>query len=240
MNRGWMSLGGTGGCSRHRPFPRLWIVFLAVALLGSWRSPATAQMVESFEYGVPPAGWVKTNLQGGSGWYQLPIGVAPLPGWGNGTSSVPATAYAGTHNAYCSWDTGGSAAQGYHNDQWLISPRMTGLTATSTVSYWLRFNFTNYPDEVRFRVSTTGPAPANFTIVALTNIFAKASYTNQFPPWSNHVVNVGALGIPEGTPIWIAIQEYVWDNTWNGAAVQLDVITSDLTVPPQPRVARRR
>jgi hypothetical protein len=85
-------------------------------------------------------------------------------------------------------------------------------------------------------VSTTGPAPANFTIVARTNIFAKGSGTSQFHPWSNHVVNVGALGIPAGTPIWIAIQEYVWDNTWNGAAVQLDVITSDLTVSPQPRV----
>ena len=207
-----------------------------LALFGWCPGTARAQMLESFEYGVPPAGWIKTNLQGGTGWYQLPIGIAPLPGWGNGTSSVPVAVGAGTRNAYCSWDTGGSAGEGYHNDQWLISPRLTGLTSTSTVSYWLRFNFTNYPDEVRFRVSTNGPAPANFTIVARTNIFAKASYTNQFPPWSNHVVNVGALGIPAGTPIWIAVQEYVFDNTWNGAAVQLDVIASDLTAPPQPRV----
>ena len=197
---------------------------------------AFAQMSESFEFGVPPPGWTKTNLLGGSGWYQMPIGVMPLPGWGNGTSSVPVTANAGTHNAYCSWTTGGGATEGYHNDQWLISPRLTGLTATSTVSYWLRFNFTNFPDTVYFRVSTNGPAPANFTIVPLTNRFAKASYTNQFPPWSNHVVNVGALGIPAGTPIWIAIQEYEWDNTWNGAAVQLDVINSDLTAPPEARV----
>ena len=53
---------------------------------------AFAQMSESFEYGVPPPGWIKTNLLGGGGWYQLPIGTMPLPGWGNGTSSVPATA----------------------------------------------------------------------------------------------------------------------------------------------------
>ena len=196
-----------------------------------------AQMSESFEYGVPPPGWTKTNLLGGGGWYQMPIGVMPLPGWGNGTSSVPATANAGTHNAYCSWTTGGGAGEGYHNDQWLISPRLTGLTATSTVSYWLRFAFTNFPDTVYFRVSTNGPAPANFTFVPLTNVFARASYPNQFPPWSNHVVNVGALGIPAGTPIWIAIQEYEWDNTHNGAAIQLDVINSDLTAPPQPSVS---
>ena len=126
--------------------------------------------------------------------------------------------------------------RGYHNDQWLISPRLTGLTATSTVSYWLRFAFTNFPDTVYFRVSTNGPAPANFTFVPLTNVFARASHPNQFPPWSNHVVNVGALGIPAGTPIWIAIHEYEWDNTHNGAAIQLDVINSDLTAPPQARV----
>jgi hypothetical protein len=197
---------------------------------------ASAQMSESFEYGVPPPGWTKTNLLGGGGWYQLPIGVMPLPGWGNGTSSVPATVNAGTHNAYCSWNTGGGASEGYHNDQWLISPRLTGLTATSTVSYWLRFNFTNFPDTVYFRVSTNGPAPANFTFVPLTNVFARASYPNQFPPWSNHVVNVGALGIPAGTPIWIAIHEYEWDNVHNGAAIQLDVINSDLTAPPEARV----
>ena len=48
-----------------------------LALLGllAWVGGASAQMLESFEYGVPPAGWTKTNLLGGSGWYQLPIGV---------------------------------------------------------------------------------------------------------------------------------------------------------------------
>ena len=203
---GWTGVGGAW--SKY--------AWLAVAWLACGGGAAFAQMSESFEYGVPPPGWSKTNLLGGSGWYQLPVGVMPLPGWGNGTSSVPATANAGTHNAYCSWNTGGGASEGYHNDQWLISPRLTGLTATSTVSYWLRFNFTNFPDTVYFRVSTNGPAPANFTFVPLTNVFARASHPNQFPPWSNHVVNVGALGIPAGTPIWIAIQEYEWDNTWNG------------------------
>ena len=199
---------------------------------------AFAQMMESFEYGVPPPGWTKTNLLGGNGWYQLPVGVMPLPGWGNGTSSVPATANSGSQTAYCSWTTGGGAGEGYHNDQWLISPRLTGLTATSTVSYWLRFAFTNFPDTVYFRVSTNGTVPANFTFVACTNIFARASYTNQFPPWSNIVVNVGSLGIPAGTPIWVAVQEYEWDNTHNAAAIQLDVVSSDLTAPPQPRTSQ--
>ena len=210
--------------------------WLAIAWLACGSAAAFAQMSESFEYGVPPPGWTKTNLLGGGGWYQLPVGVMPLPGWGNGTSSVPATANAGTHNAYCSWTTGGGAADGYHNDQWLISPRLTGLTATSTVSYWLRFAFTNFPDTVYFRVSTNGPAPAEFTTVAFTSFFARASYPNQFPPWSNVLVNVGALGIPAGTPIWIAIHEYEWDNTHNGSAIQLDVIDSDLTAPPETRV----
>ena len=212
----------------------LFLVF-CVLLVAPWAAPA--QMLESFEYGVPPPGWVKTNLLGGSGWYQLPVGVMPLPGWGNGTSSVPPTAGAGSYNAYCSWNTGGGSGEGYHNDQWLISPRLTGLTATSTVSYWLRFNFTNFPDQVFVRISTAGPAPANFTYIIYTNNFTRQSGPGQFPPWSNTVVNIGNLGIAPGTPIWIAFQEYVWDNIWNGAAVQLDVISSDLTAPPEPRVS---
>jgi hypothetical protein len=131
-------------------------------------------MLESFESSTfPPPGWTKKNLQGGSGWYQLPIGVMPLPGWGNGTSSVPATAEAGSHNAYCSWTTGGGSSEGYHNDQWLISPRLSGLTPSSTLSYWLRFCFTNFPDTVYVRISTTGPDPANFTIIAQTNVWAR-------------------------------------------------------------------
>ncbi len=195
---------------------------------------ASAEMLESFEYSVPPPGWTKTNLLGGSGWYRLPIGVMPLPGWASGTSSVPPTPEAGSHNAYCSWTTGGGASEGYHNDQWLISPKLSGLTATSTVSYWLRFSFTNFPDTVNVRISTTGPAPANFTIVAHTNVWARSSGGSQFGPWSNRTIKLGDYGIPPGTPIWIAFQEYEWDNTWNGAAIELDVISSDLTAPPQP------
>lgn len=209
-------------------------LLLLLALIPSFSS---AQIFESFEYGVPPPGWTKINLLGGSGWYQLPIGVMPLPGWGNGTSGVPPTAGAGTHSAYCSWTTGGGASEGYHNDQWLISPQLNGLTATSKLSYWIKFDFTNFPDTVYARISTTGPNPASFTIVAYTNIFARGSWTGQFKPWTNIVINLGNFGIAPGTPIWIAIQEYEWDNTWNGAAVQLDVISSDLTAAPQPRAS---
>ena len=211
---------------------------MALLLFALMASPARAQMLESFEYGVPPPGWTKTNLLGGSGWYRLPVGVMPLPGWGNGTSSVPPTANAGSANAYCSWTTGGGAADGYHSDQWLISPQLNGLTATSSLSYWLRFAFTNFPDTVYVRISTAGPAPANFTRVVYTNIWSRGGNpSGQFGPWTRYDVNLGALGIAAGTPIWVAFQEYEWDNIHNGAAVQLDVISSDLTAPPQPRIS---
>lgn len=221
------------GCVSGSTKRELLVIVFLLALV----STGSAQTFESFEYGVPPPGWIKTNLLGGSGWYQLPVGVMPLPGWGNGTSGVPATAGAGSRSAYCSWTTGGGSGDGYHSDQWLISPRLTGLTATSSLSYWIKFDFTNFPDTVYARVSTTGPNPANFTYIAYTNIFARGSWPRQFTPWTNTVINLGALGIPAGTPIWVAIQEYEWDNTHNEAAVQLDVITSDLTAPPEPRVS---
>ena len=36
-------------------------------LLSACGGAAFAQMSESFEYGVPPPGWTKTNLLGGGG-----------------------------------------------------------------------------------------------------------------------------------------------------------------------------
>ncbi|MFH0880653.1 MAG: MBG domain-containing protein, partial [Lentisphaerota bacterium] len=208
------------------------VFILAFGSFLAWNPPVQAEMFESFEASsqFPPPGWTKTNLLGGSGWYRLPVGVLPLPGWGNGTSSVPPTAGAGSYNAYCSWYTGGSASQGYHNDQWVITPQLFGLTATSTLSYWLRFSFTNYPDMFYVRISTGTANPADFTRVIYTNSWPQGG--SQFGPWNNTVINIGSLGIPPGTPIYVAFQEYVWDNTWNGAAVELDVIRSDLTPKP--------
>jgi hypothetical protein len=107
-----------------------------------------------------------------------------------------------------------------------------GLTSTSSLSYWLRFQFTNYPDTVYCRISTNGNRPENFNIIACTTAWTKRSYTNNFAPWTNIVINLGGLGIPAGTPIHMAIQEYEWDNTWNEAALELDVIRSDLTPRP--------
>ena len=212
--------------------------YLAIFLAAVLAETASALMLESFENAAfPPVNWAKTNLLGGPGWYRLPVGVMPLPGWGNGTSSVPPVAGAGSHNAYCSWTTGGGSGEGYHNDQWLISPRLTGLTATSSVSYWIRFAFTNFPDTVYLRLSTNTAAPSDFTFVLQTNIFARGSHVNQFPPWTNVVVSLGGLGLPEGTPVYLAIQEYEWDNTHNGAAIQLDVIASDLTPPPAAQLS---
>ncbi len=195
----------------------------------------SARMFESFEVNVPPPGWIKTNLLCGSGWYQLPSGCMPMPGWGNGTSSVPPVAGAGSHDAYCSWTTGGGAGEGYHNDQWLISPRLTGLTSTSTVSYWTRFMFTNFPDTLYVCISTNTAKPSDFTFVIQTNIWTRGGQIGQFGPWTNTVVSLGSLGIPAGTPIYIAFHEYEWDNTHNGCAMELDVVSSDLTPPPEAR-----
>ncbi|HBA82528.1 MAG TPA: hypothetical protein DCZ95_00395 [Verrucomicrobia bacterium] len=222
----------------HSPLSKIEIkrVLGFMAVLLSLEASSLARTFESFENAsFPPPGWTKTNLLGGSGWYRLTAGTAPLPGWGNGTSSVPPTAGAGSHNAYCSWNTGGGASEGYHNNQWLISPKLYGLTATSTISLWIRASFTNYPDSVIFRVSSSGKAPGDFTYVVQSNYYRRGFHTTQFSPWSNVVLNVGSLGIPAGTPIYLAVQEWCWDNTWDGAAIELDVISSDLTPPPEPK-----
>ncbi len=204
-----------------------------IAALWIWAASSSAALFESFEYSVPPPGWTKTNLLGGMGWYRLPVGTMPLPGWGNGTSTVPPTANAGSANAYCSWTTGGGASEGYHSDQWLISPLLNGLTATSKLSYWIRFSFTNFPDLMYVRISTNGPSPSAFTIVAYTNVFARGSWISQFKPWTNCVVALDAFGIAPGTPLRIAFEEYEQDNTRNESALELDVVSSDLTPHPE-------
>ncbi len=232
-----------------RRFVASWFLFLGAGirrqiglLIWGWiilsggLAPASSwgAFFESFEQAeFPPPGWIKTNLLGGSGWYRLPSGTMPMPGWGNGTSSVPPTAGGGFANAYCSWTTGGGATDGYHSDQWLISPKLSGLTDTTTLSYWCKFAFTNFPDSLSVLVSTNGPSPSQFTFLVESNYFAKGSWTNNFPPWSNHVASLGGLGIPAGTPIYIAFREYTWDNTWEESALELDVISSsDLTPTP--------
>ena len=132
------------------PPPNLSILYLIAMLLSlAAVTNVSAAFFESFETSTfPPPGWSKTNTWGGSGWNRLQAGLSPLPGWVSGTSAVPPTVGAGNFTAYCTWSTGGGAEDGYHNSQYLITPGMNGLTATSSLSFWLRCSFTNYADSV--------------------------------------------------------------------------------------------
>ncbi len=194
-----------------------------------------AAFFESFETSTfPPPGWSKTNTAGGSGWYRLQAGISPLPGWIVGTSAVPSTAGAGNYNAYCTWNTGGEAADGFHNSQYLITPGMNGLTATSTLSFWLRGSFTNFADSVHILISTNRPVASDFIYTNLVLDFPRTGALPQFPPFTNIIAQIGT-NIPSGTRIYIAFHEWALDNTRDGRAIELDVISSDLTPDSEVR-----
>lgn len=205
------------------------LLFLTAVTNGS------AAFFESFEDSAfPPPGWSKTNTLGGSGWYRLQSGVTPLPGWVSGTSSVPPIAGAGNYTAYCTWDTGGGTEEGYHNSQYLITPGLNGLTATSTLSFWLKGSFTNFRDSVRILISTNRPIPADFTYTNLVLDFPQAGATSDFPPYTNIITPIGTH-FPPGTRIYIAFHEWELDNLWEAAAIELDVVSSDLTPDSEVR-----
>lgn len=196
-----------------------------------------AALFESFEDDrFPPPGWTKTNALGGSGWYRLTSGTHPLPGWVSGTSAVPSTAGAGQALAYCTWETGGVADQGYHNSQYLITPGLNGLTSTSTLSFWVRCSFTNFRDSLRILISTNRPLPEDFTHTNRVLDFPQPDAASLFPPYIRVTTPLGA-DFPPGTRLYIAFQEWEWDNTWNGGAMELDVISTDLTPDSEIRAS---
>lgn len=219
-----------------RPQRNLSILFLIAILLSlAVATNVSAAFFESFEYNTfPPLGWSKTNTWGGSGWDRLQAGISPLPGWIYGTSAVPPTAGAGNYNAYCTWDTGGGAAEGYHNSQYLITPGLNGLTTTSTLSFWLRCSFTNYDDSLRVLISTNRPILSDFIYTNLVLDFPRAWAPSQFPPFTNVITHIGT-NIPPGTRIYVAFHEWVLDNTKSGKFVELDVVSSDLTPDSEVR-----
>ncbi|TVR39116.1 MAG: hypothetical protein EA394_09920, partial [Bacteroidia bacterium] len=85
----------------------------------SWNNILAAELFEGFEDAFPPAGWVKMNPDGGTGWMQLAVGTSPLPGWNVG-EAIPAPD-GGNFMAFVSWQEGGAS----HNDQWLVTPELS-------------------------------------------------------------------------------------------------------------------
>ena len=170
---------------------------------------------ESFEGTFPPAGWTKLNPDGGSGWDKLAIGTTPIPGWTGGVVTGPANG--GSSVAFATWNTGGTTS----NDQWIISPQVTGVEDSDSLIFWMRYWPDTYDDNVDVRISTTvGNDPAAFSTIVDQLVFSATSDTN----WVRYAYKI-TDHVAAGSDIYIGIREHVTDNFNDGASISLDLFS---------------
>lgn len=166
---------------------------------------------ESFEGTTfPPSGWTLQSPDMGTGWNRQLAGTTPVPGW-TGTGSVVTPVGGGSAVAFCTWNTGGAT----YNDQWLITPQLTGVASTDVLTFWI-YKFSVYNDSLQVLVSTTGNATANFNNV-LADLFFGANDTG----WTQLSYPLAAFA---GQDIYIAFREHVADNFNDGGAFFLDLV----------------
>ncbi len=172
---------------------------------------------ESFEnVTFPPAGWLKLNPNGGTGWNRQTAGTSPIPGWIGGTITTPPGG--GNAVAFTTWNTGGAVS----NNQWLVSPQISNSTSDDSLFFWLRFWPSNvYSDTVDVKISTTTPTVAGFTINVATIVFPRNSPDTNWTEYKYHIGNL----MPTGSNYYIAFVERVLDNFNDGASVSLDLVS---------------
>lgn len=166
---------------------------------------------ESFENNVfPPSGWSKQNPDGGSGWQLQISGTSPVPGWPGGTIMTPPGG--GQNVAFCTYTTGGLGT----SDQWLITPKITGVTSSDSLSFAISNAVPTGADTLYVLVSTTGNSISDFT-----NMIAVIPFGPNDTAW---MYKEYSLSVYAGEEIYIAFREHVDDNMNDGGAFLLDMV----------------
>lgn len=178
---------------------------------------SVSSISESFEGTVfPPAGWLKLNPDGGSGWIRVTLGTNPIPGWNGGSITTPPGG--GNATAFCTWNTGGMNS----NDQWLITPQITNIQSGDSLTFYLLkpgYTSQTFADTLMVMISTTTPTQAAFTAIDTIGIAGGSPDTL----WRKYSYRISEYVTP-GANIYIAFREKVQDNQNNGAAFQLDLV----------------
>jgi hypothetical protein len=180
----------------------------------NWESPHEL-FFEGFEGEYLPAGWSKFNLDGGTGWEQIEVGLEYPPGWSIG-GPITACPYGSNFQAYASWSTGGDPL----SDQWLVTPLVT-VNEGDRLNFWLGVYLENWSEYVEVLLSTTDPDdPAAFTTVIDSIDILPVIPA---PGWVKYSYDLSDF-VAEGTPVYIAFRETVADNYNEGNATSLDNI----------------
>lgn len=180
---------------------------------------------ESFEGTTfPPAGWVKINPDGGTGWNRQTNGTTPVPGFNGGVITTPPGG--GNACAFESYTTGGASS----NDQWLITPQLTNIQSNDSLYFSLRYWPNSYRDSMEVKISTTTPTVAGMTVLAWRKNYATVTGDTT---WVRYGVKIGNL-VPAGSNIYIGFREVVADNLADGATFSLDLVSVTAGSPPPP------
>ena len=179
---------------------------------------------ESFEAtAFPPTGWLLLNPGGGTGWNRQVAGTTPVPGFNGGNITVPTGG--GSAVAFCNYITGNSSGGSSGvSDQWLVTPQITNVQANDSLTFWLR-KFGSYADNLNVKISTTTP-----TVAGMTVSVAAISFTAADSGWVQYKYKIGGL-VPNGSNIYIGIQEYCANVAVDGASFSLDLVQYTSSTP---------
>ena len=120
----------------------------------------------------------------------------------NSTASTPAlnAGWAGHTGAKCMAAMASipPTGSGLTNNDWLISPRMQLGTAGNTLKFWVKAISAAYPERYRVAISTTGTAPADFTILSA------GTGVTPTTTWAEQTYNIS--NTYQGQNVYFAIQ----------------------------------
>ncbi len=164
---------------------------------------STNKLEEGFESTTfPPTGWSSVNVAGSVVWTR--------------STSLP---HSGSASAYIQYQ---AATGGPDGNDWLISPKINGIAAGDSITFWWKNSFSSAypPDSLFVRVSTTDTALASFT-----NYVVKLDGSTLPSTWTRYAYSLSAFA---GQNIHIAFQHK--DTDGNGG--YLDDIAIGPQTPP--------
>ncbi len=174
---------------------------------------STVIFEENFEGTIfPPSGWKTVNSDGGG----------TTGPWFKGNTSV-FTAYSGDGYAAANYQ----GANDFLIDEWLITPLLTGINSTDTLSFWHRSpDYSAWDDSIEIRISTTDTNLGSFNKLVdyfktSTNGWAQKKY-----PLKNY--------IPDGSNIYIAFRYLIYDGGISG--LNSDYVGIDLVQVIRPQL----
>jgi hypothetical protein len=192
------------------------------ATYGSVLDHSVQAINESFEGTTfPPAGWVRLSPLGNTGWTRTTVGTSPFPGFGT-NSVVTGCPGGGSALALVSYVS-------TQNSEWLITPQITNVQPGDSLTFWMRYWPTIYPDSFRVMISTTTP-----TVPAMTagTLMSRGFTGSADSGWIQYKYRIGST-VPAGSNIYIGFHETFTD----GSAFCLDLVKYiPAAAPPPPYV----